>query len=87
MSRSLPSPTQCVHQFLSPILNPGDIVLDATMGNGHDTCFLADAVGPAGKVYGFDIQDLALISTRKRLHEHNLLEQVELFCKGHEMME
>lgn len=37
-------------------LRPGDTAVDATMGNGHDTLFLAQAVGPTGHVIGFDIQ-------------------------------
>ena len=31
-------------------------MVDATCGNGHDTAFLAKAVGPTGAVFGFDIQ-------------------------------
>ena len=34
----------------------GDYAVDATLGNGHDTCFLAEIVGDNGKVFGFDIQ-------------------------------
>ncbi len=37
----------------------GDIVIDATMGNGHDTQFLAELVGENGHVYAFDIQESA----------------------------
>ena len=32
---------------------PGDITIDATAGNGFDTLFLADAVGPNGLVYEY----------------------------------
>lgn len=44
-----------------------DIVIDATAGNGHDTLFLAERVGPFGKVYAFDIQAAALDCTAARL--------------------
>eukprot|EP00951_Prasinocladus_malaysianus_P017692 scaffold139837_cov29-Prasinocladus_malaysianus.AAC.1 len=30
------------------LLRPGDIVVDATCGNGHDSTFLAARVGPKG---------------------------------------
>ncbi|PNW75213.1 hypothetical protein CHLRE_12g517550v5 [Chlamydomonas reinhardtii] len=40
------------------------------MGNGHDTLFLAQAVGPTGHVIGFDIQEAATASTRERLESH-----------------
>ena len=34
----------------------GDTVVDATCGNGHDSKWLAQAVGPTGTLYAFDIQ-------------------------------
>ena len=62
----------------------GDIVVDATLGNGHDTEFLAKLVGHDGHVFGFDIQEQALLKTSKRLEEQNLHGQVTLFQHGHE---
>ena len=56
------------------------------MGNGHDTLFLADKVGPAGVVYAFDRQSSALAATRQRLHEHHQLAQVQLIEAGHETL-
>ena len=44
----------------------GDYAVDATLGNGHDTCFLAEIVGDSGKVFGFDIQ-------KKRLKAQQLV--------------
>ncbi len=38
--------------------------MDATMGNGHDTLFLAKL---AKQVYAFDIQEQALEKTQERL--------------------
>lgn len=32
------------HQLLKEVVEPGDFVIDATMGNGHDTAFLAELV-------------------------------------------
>ncbi|WP_028593107.1 class I SAM-dependent methyltransferase [Paenibacillus assamensis] len=46
----------------------GDRVVDATMGTGVDTLFLARLVGERGHVAAFDIQAQALELTRKRLH-------------------
>ena len=43
------------HQLLK-VVEPGDFVIDATMGNGHDTAFLAELVGPSGEVFAFDIK-------------------------------
>lgn len=72
--------------LLEKAISPGDIVIDATLGNGHDTLFLANLVGPNGRVYGFDIQEEAISSTKERLIEHDLTDQVTLFHTGHENM-
>lgn len=68
------------------ILQPGDTAIDATVGNGHDTLFLAEAVNGTGKVYGFDIQQAALDNTRRQLEQNNLADRVSLFHTGHERM-
>lgn len=46
-------------ELLKMAAGEGDIVVDATMGNGHDTQFLAELVGENGHVYAFDIQESA----------------------------
>ena len=43
--------------FILKHLRDGDIAVDFTMGNGHDTEFLSKTVGPQGFVYAFDIQE------------------------------
>ncbi len=70
--------------LLIKAVSPGDIVVDATVGNGHDTVFLAELVGQSGFVYGFDIQEQALRKTKIRLEEKHDPKQVSLFHKGHE---
>lgn len=61
----------------------GDIAVDATIGNGHDTLFLANVVGETGHVYGFDIQQQALNSTTARLQEHHVDKRVTLLLESH----
>ncbi|RHE81184.1 tRNA (mnm(5)s(2)U34)-methyltransferase [Streptococcus anginosus] len=73
-------PLQIAHAFLEEVVTDEDIVVDATMGNGHDTLFLARL---AKKVYAFDIQEQAIEQTTKRLAEAKL-DNVELFLTGHE---
>lgn len=80
-------------QLVSERLGPCGIAVDATVGNGVDTCFLAERVGPRGTVYGFDIQQEAIMNTRRRLIEQNLLastepdhERIRLLLAGHETM-
>ena len=65
---------------------PGDSVIDATMGNGHDTLMLCDAVGPDGRVYAFDIQLKAIEETEKRLRDHGVAGRATLIHAGHERM-
>ena len=67
-------------------VQPGDTVVDATMGNGHDTLFLAEQVGAEGHVYAFDVQESAVESTRKLLDEHGMSERVTLLCRSHAEM-
>jgi predicted methyltransferase len=55
--------TELAHDFLRPHLRPGDIAIDATAGNGHDTRFIAQCVGPTGVVFALDIQTIALERT------------------------
>ncbi|MEI5994549.1 class I SAM-dependent methyltransferase [Candidatus Enterococcus mansonii] len=75
------------HTLLKEVIQEGDSVLDATMGNGNDTAFLADLVGESGRVYAFDIQEQALINTEKKLTELSLRKQTTLFHQGHETIE
>ncbi len=72
-----------IHKEIVKLIKPGDFAIDATTGNGHDTLFLA-ACGAT--VVGFDIQNLAIENTRRRLLEANYLNQVTLHEKGHEQM-
>lgn len=75
-----------VHEKLQRYIKVGDIVIDATVGNGFDTAFLAEAVSASGKVYGFDIQEEAINRTKQLLKEKNLFHQVELLNVGHQYM-
>lgn len=59
-------------------------VLDGTVGNGNDTLLLSSLVGEKGKVYGFDIQDLAIENTKKLLVKNNIYDNVDLICDSHE---
>ncbi|EGL83603.1 rRNA methylase [Caldalkalibacillus thermarum TA2.A1] len=73
--------------LIEQTVQPGDLVVDATMGNGHDTLFLARLVGPKGKVLAYDVQQEAIDKTKKRLKEAHCLSQVQLLHKGHETVE
>lgn len=72
----------CLRRFLLP----GDIAVDATMGNGHDTQMLCELVGESGHVYAFDVQEQAVANTRARLEDAGLLGRATLFHCGHQEM-
>ncbi|MTT32555.1 methyltransferase domain-containing protein [Terrilactibacillus sp. BCM23-1] len=78
---------QMAHDILLKAIERGDVVIDATVGNGHDTLFLANAVGEEGLVYGFDIQEQAIENTKKRLIEAGKNQQVKLILDGHHRLE
>ena len=59
------------------LIRPGDRVVDATMGNGGDTVFLAQLVGKQGHVYAIDIQPAAMEKTKERLEAEQLLDRVD----------
>ena len=82
-TRRFPRPTAMAHQLVSEAVTGGDKVVDATIGNGHDTLFLKSLVGSSGEVIGFDIQDQAIAQTRDRLGENN---SVHLHLDSHENM-
>jgi predicted methyltransferase len=83
----LPSAVRWAQLLLEDRLQPGDTVLDATAGNGHDTLFLCHKTGPSGHVYAMDVQAAAIVETRKRLSEAGISEdRFTLVNAGHETM-
>ena len=74
------------HLFLRERVRPGDRVVDATCGNGRDTLVLAGLVGPAGRVWGFDIQETALYAAGTLLEKAGHRDRVELVHAGHERL-
>ncbi|MCP1727703.1 tRNA1(Val) A37 N6-methylase TrmN6 [Natronospira proteinivora] len=81
-----PPLTQLAHDHLEPLLRPGDYAVDATVGNGHDTLFLAGQVGESGHVLGLDIQEAAIRVAGGRLRQAGLDNRVSLIQTGHERL-
>lgn len=86
MAYQLRSARYLAADCLSQVIRPGDRVIDATMGNGHDTAMLARLVGPEGHVYAFDIQPDAVERTAALLNSEGLADQTELHCMGHQFI-
>ena len=73
-----------LHQyFILQHLSEGDVAADFTMGNGGDTLFLSKTVGESGRVYAFDIQEEALVSTRAHLEANGAPENYTLIGDSH----
>lgn len=83
----LKKPLSFVQELLKDSVMENDIVIDATVGNGNDTLLLATLVGPTGKVYGFDVQEEAIQTTKTKLLLTGLLPQTELILDGHENLD
>ncbi len=72
--------------FILNHLKEGDVAVDFTMGNGHDTEFLSFTVGERGRVYAFDIQEAAVRSTEKHLLEVGAPKNYTLIHDSHHMV-
>ncbi len=81
---TVPGPIAFCHQLLRELVKRGDVVVDATIGNGHDTLVLAELVGPDGLVYGFDVQQSAIQATSARLEAKGFEQRARLVNVGHE---
>ncbi|WP_166241251.1 class I SAM-dependent methyltransferase [Paenibacillus turpanensis] len=72
------------HVLVKDRVKPGDLAIDATMGNGNDTLVLAKLVGHTGHVFGFDVQAEALQQTQERLGQHGLdSNRITLLLRDH----
>ena len=61
--------TEISHLYLKNIIEPTDIIIDATMGHGFDTVFMAKY---AKHVFAFDIQQQALDATNLKIKDEKI---------------
>ena len=73
-----------VHERFDYYVKPNSLIIDATIGNGNDTLYLAQLANK-GIVYGFDIQDQAIKNTKQKLRENNI-HNVILYQNNHNQM-
>lgn len=76
------------HHFWETIVIPGDTVIDATCGNGHDTLCLAKLAltEDSGTVFAFDIQSKAIEKTKLLLQTNlskDLTNRISLLQSSH----
>ncbi len=77
-------PLAMAHELVKACVQSGDVVVDATLGNGHDALFLANCVGARGRVIGFDVQQAAVEASSARLADCEAT--VDLHHCGHEKL-
>lgn len=81
-----PRPTQLAWNLLRDVIREGDLVIDATAGNGHDTLFLAGCVGESGRVIAFDVQQAAIRAASERVAAAGFAPRVEFHHASHSSM-
>lgn len=76
---------EIAHFLLRKHVRKGDMVIDATCGNGHDSLLLADlALTPrSGSLHCYDIQEVAVRATKERLKNHPCLKRVAFHHTSH----
>lgn len=88
MLNSIKRVTNFAQYIMSEKINEGSVVVDATMGNGNDTLFLAELIGTEGKVYAFDIQAIAIENTMRKITINKLDSyDIKLINDSHENIE
>lgn len=71
-----------LHGLITPFIRRGDVVVDCTLGNGHDALFLARAAGEEGHLFGFDIQAGAIAASRRKLLDGGIGEERFTLVRG-----
>jgi 16S rRNA C1402 N4-methylase RsmH len=79
--------TASANAWIELALFDGALAIDATVGNGYDTLFLAHRVGPHGTVLGFDVQKAALAGARELLKFVGSAGRVSLIHDSHARLE
>jgi len=80
--------TKLSHDIISAYFKDKPIfcAVDATVGNGHDTLFLAQNMAKCGIVYGFDVQKQAVESCLNLLRDSGKDSNAMIFLDGHQNM-
>src|SRR5699024_12519985 len=78
---------QYSHQLLKQQVqkNPQGLFIDATLGNGHDSAFLLSLKDFTGSLIGFDIQEIAIQNSKKRIEslEHSTKASYKFILDSH----
>ena len=75
--------TELAKEFIAsaPLVSP--FAIDATVGNGQDTAFLAELVGADGHVHAFDNQAKAVRTSEQHLAKLGLIDRATIHLLNH----
>lgn len=82
----LPNVLEVARKLIRERVAASETVIDATMGNGNDTLFLAQHTEGIGRVIAYDIQPQAIEKTKARLEREGVSASVDLRLASHEAM-
>jgi hypothetical protein len=71
--------------MLNQVLHEGMVAIDATLGNGYDAQRILQAIGKTGQLFGFDVQEDAIVMTRDKLR-HLGYRNYKLFHMSHDCL-
>lgn len=72
-----------INEYYNKYKHPHMTFIDATCGRGNDTIYMANVLKTSGKVYSYDIQDIAIEYTKNELEKLNI-DNVILKLDSHE---
>jgi hypothetical protein len=81
------SPVQVAQHLLRVKLRQARWVVDATVGNGNDTLFLARETPGHAIVWAFDIQETALCAAKRFITDHGFGHKVRFVLDSHSNVE
>jgi 16S rRNA (cytosine1402-N4)-methyltransferase len=64
-------PVLCAEAIAGMDPQPGDTIVDGTLGGGGHTRELLNLIGPSGRLFGFDRDPFAVEETRQRIPDDN----------------
>ena len=79
--------TDQVHNLILEKVRSSQLIVDATVGNGHDLLFVLKNCQADAEVFGFDIQAKAITNTQEKLNLENLQEHAQLINDCHSKIE
>lgn len=82
-SFSFNSAVSLVHDFLQVIVEPGDVIIDATCGNGRDALFIAKLLKGKGSLSLYDVQEKAIHNADILLSENLSQEEYSIVTFYH----